>query len=397
MTAPVNMVSINKTKNFFKPFAFLAGLSFCTITGSGQFLFTMKKHIVTSFTTIDKYEGIQRKDSIPYADIRIIDSRYDTTNIGFLLDGYLVLRDSSHLAGLQHILDKYYRPLYQAGRDTLIIQLEKLRIQDEVIRDTAFIFTLGYIHASLYTGRNNSYKYLGMVDTLFQEKFNRQTTSNAHKNGKHHNDEFWDYYLLRLYEAMINKGSAGPDSSQNEITPTISREEIISNGLAKRNKPILKADSLHPGFYRDFSEFVNNNPTFLFVNPEALKNTLEVMHYRVGKNISNEAPDTTYWGFCVGRKIFIRHNYDFFQLERRDGGYYIAPTLDARRQEINQSALNLLIGLAALGGSIAANSSPEFGGFSALPAPEIPMVILKSRDELALGLQLDWDTGGIIY
>ena len=121
------------------------------------------------------------------------------------------------------------------------------------------------------------------------------------------------------------------------------------------------------------------------------------MNYRVGKNISNEEPDTSYWGFCDGRNIFVRYLFSFYQLERKDCGFYISPTLDARRQEINHAGLNLLIGLAALTGSIAAKSSPEFGGFNAIPSPEIPLIILKSKDLLIVGLQLDWDTGLITF
>jgi hypothetical protein len=118
---------------------------------------------------------------------------------------------------------------------------------------------------------------------------------------------------------------------------------------------------------------------------------------QVGKNISSEEPDTSYWGFCVGRRIFVRYLYSFFQLERKDGGLYISPTFDARRRDINNSALNLLIGLAALSGSVAAHSGPEFGGFNALNPVDIPLVILPGKEYLILGLQLDWTTGGVTY
>ena len=380
----------------YKTSLLLAFVTLCIHPVRAQFIFKPKKPIETIQTTIDKYEGIQLKDSLPFSGIRILDSRYDTTNLGFHLDSYLVLKDVSLLAGLQHTMDKYYRSLYQAGRDTLIIQLENLDIQDGVIRDSAFAITIGYVKARIYKGRDSSYIFLGWADTLIQEKYNTEITYKAHKSGKHFNTEFWDYYLLRLYEAVIRKASAINDSLTLS-RPSFTIEEIERAGLDKRDKPILKEDSLRPGFYRDFSEFVNNHPTFEFVNNEALKNTLEVMHYRVGKEISNEEPDTTYWGYCDGKKIFVRYRYDFFQLERKDAGFYIAPTLDARRQNINQGALNLLIGLALLAGSVAVNSGPDFQGFSAIPAPEMPMVILKSQDALVLGLKIDWDTGGISF
>ena len=381
----------------YKSIILLVVLTLYTSVLTAQFIFKSKKNIGILRSAIDKNELIQLKDSIPYAYIRIIDSRYDTMGIGFFLDSWLILEGPSHLAALQNIMDHYYLPLCIPGRDTLILQLEKLSIQDQVIRDTGLVITSGNINARFYRGRNNVYQYLGSADTLIQEKYNPATRYQTHKNGKHTNYEFWDYYLLRLFESMIRRVSRNTDSAAVGKTLFLNIEEIKSEGLNKRDVAILHADSLHPGFYRNFSEFVNNNPTFNFVNVEALRNVLEVMHYRVGKNISNEEPDTSYWGFCTGRKIYIRYKYDFFQLMRKDCGFYIAPTLDARRQSINQGTLNLLIGLAVLGGSIAAKSGPEFSGFNALQAPEIPMIILKCGDYLVLGLQLEWDTGEITY
>ena len=382
---------------WFKSFVLFTGLMLFTSQSSAQFIFTSKKPISIYRSAIDKNERIQLKDSVPYADIRIIDSRFDTTGIGFYLDSYLALGGSSQLAALQNIMKHYYSALYIPGNDTLIIQLEKLSIQDKVMLENGYISTSGNIKALLYRGSNNAYQLLGSADTLLQEIYLPGNRYQTHKNGKHTNYEFWDYYLLRLLEAMIRRASDDSVSVTVGKNHSLTVEEIKIAGLRKRDIPILKADSLHPGFYRDFTEFVSNNPTFNFVNPEALKNVLMVMHYRVGKEVSNEEPDTSYWGFCTGKKIFIRYKYNFFQMSRRDGEFYLSPTLDARHREVKQETWNLLIGLAALGGSIAAGSGPEFSGFSALQAPEIPKVILKSGDYPALGLQLDWETGEITY
>ena len=180
-------------------------------TTSAQFIFRSKKPISTNRALIDKYEGNQLKDSIPFSNIIIVDSRYDTTGLGFYLDGYLVLNNVSALAGLQQTMDKYYHPICQADKDTLIIQLEKLSIQDVVLRDTNFALTAGYVKAKLYRGRKNAFSYFGSMDTLFQEKYSYEHY-NYHKNGKHSNYEYWDFYLLRLYEAVIKKASATSDT-----------------------------------------------------------------------------------------------------------------------------------------------------------------------------------------
>lgn len=370
-----------------------AGLLCCNM--SAQFIFSPKKSIETLRELIDKRETIQLKDSIPFSYIRIIDSRYDTTGIGFLLGSYLSLKDSSQPLALQHTLDKYYHSLYTKGKDTLLLQLEKLSIQDAVIRDTNFVLTGGYIQCNEYVGWNANYKYLGVADTVMEEKYSYVTTYKAHKNDKHFNPEFWDYYLLRLFDAMIRHAceiaAATVDTSRYLV------EALQQESFQKRNKPILATNNLRPGFYRNFSEFENNTPGLVCTSDSALHKMLEGMHYRVGKTISNEAPDTSYWGYCDGRKLFIRNGYNFFELEKKDDAFYVAPTLDARRRDLNHTGWNMLIGLAELTTSIATKQGVDFKGFSAIPPPNIPMIVLSCKGNNILGLQLDWDTGKVTY
>ncbi|QEC68242.1 hypothetical protein FRZ67_13390 [Panacibacter ginsenosidivorans] len=371
---------------------------FIFLNAAGQFIFTPKKPIETLNRSItDKYETIQLKDSIPFSAIHIIDCRYDTTNIGLYLDGYLVLKDSTQQVALQHIIDKYYHQLYTPGKDTLLIQLEKFSVEENIISHSNFVYAAGNVSCKEYYGGNNAYQYYRLVDTIIKETYSYETLR-SHKNGKHSNNDFWDYYLLRLCDAMLTDSSAVTDSTAIEANKYFTATEIQQQGLQKRDKPILLADSLKPGFYRNFTEFVNNEPTFLYENNESLKNLLKVMHYRVDKDISNEAPDTSYWGYCDGRNMYVRYGYNFYQLERRDAAFYIAPTLDATRRNSNKAAWNLLIGLAELSTSIAAKDGLYFDGFSTIPIPEVPMIALSLEPGVnILGLRIDLDTGQITY
>jgi hypothetical protein len=354
-----------------------------------------KKPVTSRNEIIDQYEGSQLKDSIPFSYIRIIDSRYDTTDIGLYVDGYLVLKDSSQPLALQHTLDKYYHNLYTPGKDTLVIQLEKLFITDRLVDDTAFIVTCGAIICRQFTGNNNSYVYRGNFDTLINEKYSYHIYS-THKNGKHHNLEFWDYYLLRLCEAMIKNASQFNntiDSGQQHFTV----EDIKKEGLQKRQKPILVADSLNPGFYNNFSEFENNKPGFTYDSADALHKLLDLMHYRVSKKVSNEEPDTSYWGFCDGKNLYVRNAYSFFRLERKDAAFYIAPTLDAERRDVKTAGWDVLIGLVGLSAGIATKSGLDLSGFDAIPEPPVPCIILKINKANIWGVHIDWDTGTISY
>lgn len=364
-------------------------------TASAQFIFIPKKPVVKFSGIIDKYESCQLKDSIPFSYIRIIDSRYDTTGIGFYIDGYLALKDSTQEIALQHTLDKYYHTLYATGKDTLVIQLEKLSIIDKLVNDTNLILTCGSISCKLFTGGNKRYVYLGSFDTLMKEKFSF-SSFREHKNGKHSNYEFWDYYLLRLCEAMITNASQFNniiDSNQQQYAI----ENIKQEGLLKRQKPILTDTILKPGFYNNFTEFENNSPGFTYDSANALPKLLELMHYRVSKKISNEAPDTSYWGFCDGKHLFIRNGYNFFELERKDACFYIAPILDGRRRDLNAAGWNLLTGIAMLSAGIATKEGVDFHGFSTIQEPDVPTILLKFDEGYVLGLQVDLDTGNITW
>ncbi|MEP6464873.1 MAG: hypothetical protein ABJB05_01145 [Parafilimonas sp.] len=379
-----------------KYFLLILFISFA-FTASAQFIFIPKKPVKTLKETIEKYEGIELKDSIPFSFIRVIDSRYDTTIIGFHWDSYLTLQDSSSQpVALQHVIDKYYHSLYTPGKDTLIIQLERLSIQEAVIRDTNFILTEGNVSCKEYFGNNNKYTYYRAVDTVMKEGFSYKTTYSAHKNGKHMNFEFWDYYLLRLCEAMI-KDDDEKKRLVNDSAEYFTVEQITQTGLEKRNKPVLTSAKLNSGFYNNFSEFVNNSPGFTYDSANALPKLLDVMHYRTGKHISNEMPDTSYWGYCDGKNLYVRYGYNFYQLERKDANFYIASTLDGRRKDLNSAGWNMLIGLAALSAGIAGKDDVNFKGFAVIPEPIIPMIVLPLNNVYILGLQLDWDTGSITF
>ncbi len=370
--------------------------------GSCQFIFRVSQPIKTFVESIDPYEIINRKEPIPYAAIRIIDSRYDTTSLGFHRYGFLQLNDSSQPAALQHVVDQYFSSLYTPGRDTLVLQLELLSIQDAVIKDPAYILTEAALICQKYEGGHDSYKYLGMMDTLLSETFSYKTTPKAHKNGKHRNAEFWDYYLLRLLEAALGSTKTPAEQEGEATLRYMTLDAIKWSGLQKRNRPILKAEKINPGIYRSFFEFSENQPSVYPDSMHTLNQILESMHYRTGKKGTNLEPDTTCWGFSDGHNVFVRYNYDFFQLERRDARYYLAPTPVALQNDAAMRKLSFFLSLfTAAVDVIAANNgiyngipTPDFG---AAQSPYIPMVTLRQSNALLLGLTLDLQTGLITF
>ena len=78
------------------------------LTASAQFIFIPEEPVKASSGTIEKHEGIQPTDSIPFSAILIIDSRYDTTSFpefensstGFMYDSANALKDRAILAAV---------------------------------------------------------------------------------------------------------------------------------------------------------------------------------------------------------------------------------------------------------------------------------------------------------
>ena len=130
-----------------------------------------------------------------------------------------------------------------------------------------------------------------------------------------------------------------------------------------------------------------------------LHELLVIMHYYVGQKMTNATPDTSYWGFCDGKNLYIRHNYSFYQLERKDANFYIAPTLDAMRRNVGRSGWSLLTDLAGLTMSVVV--AVKTGVYLEVPETfkpiDVPSVLLWLNNYEVLGLELDWDTGDITY
>lgn len=374
-----------------KYFLSLLLTSFLFLAAPGQSLFKAKKPVKTYEESIYKREQILINNPIPFSGIRVIDSRYDTTCIGINVDGYLIPAESGKPLALQQFIDKYFHPLYTAGNDSLLIQFEKLVTQSDLIMEQDFILTAGYISCKLYIGSNNAYKYYDSVTVLISEVYDWETTWRSHKYGRRFSLQNWAWNLLRLCEHLLKR----PFIVTGNTAKYFTEEEIRQEGLAKRNKPILKTQNINPGIYRNFSEFVNNEPSSMSENIDSILKlpAIESRRSENGKRV--ETPGSGYWGYCDGKNVFIRSGNNLYQLERRDGNFYMAATLDALRRQRNREGLNLLIGVTDLGVGIAVKEGVSFKGFNTIKMPKIPSIILSLEGSPVVGILLDWDTGFI--
>lgn len=161
--------------------------------------------------------------------------------------------------------------------------------------------------------------------------------------------------------------------------------------------PVLNVKRPEPGFYKNFGEFKNNTPSVVVRDDTSLLQMLAMLHYNVNGNTYTIIPDISYWGFYDGTKYYVRHNFSFYQLEQRDGAFYIAPTLDVARRNGSRLARNALTGLAVLTTGFAITREIYLDGFSTFRKLDVPKIVIDQSGPDLLGLVLDWDTGKITF
>jgi hypothetical protein len=85
-------------------------------------------------------------------------------------------------------------------------------ISDKLRADDPMDYTVGYLSCKEFTGSGNAYTYYGSFDTVMKEFSSTSLLRYRQKNENQINRDFWDYYLLRLFDAMISCRSSYQDS-----------------------------------------------------------------------------------------------------------------------------------------------------------------------------------------
>lgn len=374
----------------------LLGLLFLTPLRA-QFIFTSTHAINERKAQLDLRERTFLKDSIPFAGIRVVDGRFDTTMIGFIYRQMLALwGPGDRPLSLQQFVEEQYQTLCTPGDDSLVLFLDKLYIHENPNPDDHF--RDGWvITCKLYYGKNNNYDFLTRA-SIYDNPVNPGSVKRVDASGKKYSDvTFWDNYLLDAFDEVIKKAATCYRAKCGTTHYCVNLQSLADSAIEKRKIPVLQTDSLKPGFYHDFNEFKNNAPGFTYTSKESLEKLLKIMHYTREKQTSDEAmPDTMYWGFCDGHSVFVRCKFNFFQIERHDATWYVTATLDYMRKSSGKDLLNALTGIAVLGVGVLAGTL-DMDAFRIFNNSGVPFIPVRLGDDVNLGLQLDWNTGKIVF
>ena len=251
--------------------------------------------------------------SLPFESIRIIDSRFDTSKIGFipviniLHDKRSIFRKFRFKDGvakpLQEYYNKYYKNLFQHNGFELLIVMKRFWISGvDVSRDKRIEFTNSldvntsfYIKWEYYLGKDGKYLPVRRTDTI------------AHLNEsdyKYLSENFDERKLAPikcLLKAMIELYDFDKKLLQFDKLPGKTMEEITAYNIKRNEVKALKDSVLQRGIYLSFDEFKNNAPSIKDFNEEKMKyKSFKSERYLTDLqgNLISE-----YWGFSDGQNF----------------------------------------------------------------------------------------------
>ncbi len=207
---------------------------------------------------------------LPFQSIKIIDSRPDTSKLGFRIhDRFLasysfqkIILKPGIASGIENFYNDYYRNNFTPNGKVLLISMKRLWINTKPGRpvkstrqDMERLSLLDiYTKFEYYFGAENNYLPLIRKDTIFQLP--------ALKNVEEFNpdDENKLPFLCFALEKMIENVNYDLYIQDFETKKKMSLEDIGAYNSKSNNIPILN-EPVRKGIFMTFDEFKNNRPS----------------------------------------------------------------------------------------------------------------------------------------
>ena len=251
---------------------------------------------------------------LPFSSIKIVDSRFDTTKLGFLPTSSLIYDKKSVFSkirfkggGVAKPLEEYYNDYYQksftANGFELLIVMKRFWLSGiDYTRDKRIVLTNSletatnlYFKWEYYLGKEGKYMPLKRVDTLMQVSDEQAASID---------EDFHERRLNRFkftLKAMIELYDFSSKVELFDKQPAKTMDEIL-NFNAKRNEiVILKDSTFKKGVYLSFEEFKNNTPSIKDYKEE--KTRYKVFKKERYLTDANGNLITEYWGYSDGEEF----------------------------------------------------------------------------------------------
>jgi hypothetical protein len=220
---------------------------------------------------------------LPFESINVIDSRSDTSKLGFIMSGRRLITGISMFqkvtlkpgiaTGIEQFYNEYYKDNFSKNAKTLLISIRKLWIDNMPDRHGKFQkndierSSQQNIYAKFeyYSGSENEYTPLKRIDTVFQ-----LTT----------------YIKVEDYDASNEKKLPFLCFALEKMIENINYEQFIKN-IANEKKMIIEDikkyndnskniailnETIKKGVFKTFDEFKNNQPSIINFSKRKIPN-----------------------------------------------------------------------------------------------------------------------------
>lgn len=250
---------------------------------------------------------------LPFKRIKILDSRFDTSKIGYIpntdnLAGKrnafrkMTLRGGNGIA-IQTYYNDYYAESFTSNDFELLIVMKRFWISGNSSSNNKRmeVANSGKDNSSIlckweyYIGKNGHYLPVKRMDTTFivDEDLKNYLNDKLSSKRLHH--------VKNSLHALIEVLDFSNGINQFDKQPKKSINEIDEFNKRMNNIPRLKDSSFKKGVYLSFDDFKNNQPSIIDFQEKKMrygrfnKNTEDYLEDMKGQTIGN------YWGYSDGK------------------------------------------------------------------------------------------------
>jgi hypothetical protein len=261
------------------------------------------------------YSPLPAGCQFPFSSFNIIDSRADTSKIGFIKKYqdnrgkklYRKMTVEGGLAnGMETMLNKHYASCFSNDSLTLVIVLKRfwadpnpnrqLQRQGSINRESVFDM---YLKLEFFLQKNNLYYPVKRTDTLFQtgeDEFIPGCTDRGMRAC-----EIYGYAISKVLESIDFNYYAGRlEKQRNKITKGV----LDSFNRRYNEYPVVNAPALTKGVYLTFDEFKNNRPSVSNYRIEKHKKNNRSIVTLFNTDITGSERIPKFWGYCDGAKVY---------------------------------------------------------------------------------------------
>jgi len=246
----------------------------------------------------------------PFSKIRIIDSRFDTSKIGYVYSDEFVIskkRQFERLVlrnGNGNSIEKYYADYYSSAFTQndfeLLIVMKRFWLSMNINSNDKRVEAANsvgsteklYCKWEYYLGKNEKYLPIKRIDTVLVNMEDLSRYGRVKLDQKRRS--FVEYALNKLV-AMLDYSNA---VKQFDLQAKKTLEEIYAFNNRMNKIPILQDTVAHRGVYLSFDDFRNNRPSIPDFTEKKTRyritNTENYLENGKGETISN------YWGYSNG-------------------------------------------------------------------------------------------------